>query len=128
MSIPIEYLVFKVHILKRCGLIILFVSVISLLFKQGSFALGCFFGGLISILIFSLLYKYVLTVRGLPLPQRKKFFIPRALLVYTIMGLTLFIAIKKGLPVFLGTATGLLSLKIAIFIEGFKKRECQPIN
>lgn len=128
MNAPVEYLVFKINILKKSSLIILFISVISLLFKQGPFALGCFFGGLISILIFSLLYKYVLVVRNLSLPQRKKFFIPRALLIYTIMGLTLFIAIKKGLPVFLGTASGLLSLKIAVFTEGLRKRECQLSN
>lgn len=125
MSIPIEYLLFKISILKKCSVIILLISAISILFKQGGFALGCFIGGFISIFIFLLLYKYVLVLKDLSPPQRKKFFIPRSLLIYAIMGLTLFIAIKKGIPVFLGTALGLLSLKLAIFTEVFKKRKCQ---
>jgi len=122
MNIPEDFLLFKITILKRCLLISLAVSLAALLLGQKGFALGAFIGGCMAICIFSLLSKYVLALGSLSSRQRKKFLIAKALLIYAIMGITLFIAIKKGLPVFLGTAAGLLSLKVAIFTtEVFRK-------
>ena len=128
MDVPLEYLVFKVTIFKRCAFIISVICVAALLLKQGGFAVGCFIGGLISVLNFSLLYKYVLALRGLSRQRRKRFLIPKSLLIYLIMGLTLFIAAKKGMPVFFGAAAGIFSLKIALFWEVFRGRECQAMN
>ena len=125
MDAPQDFLLFKISIIKRCLLIVLVVFFVSLLLGQEGFSLGVLIGGCLTICIFSLLAKYVLVLRDLSSRQRKRFLIPRALLIYAIMGITLFIAIKKGLPVFLGTAVGLLALKAAIFAEVFKKKTCQ---
>ena len=128
MQAPKEFLLFKITIFKRCLLILLAGCIASFVFRQGAFALGFFMGSLISMAIFSLLYRYILAAKDFSPRQRKKFLIPKALLIYVIMGITLFIAIKKGLPVFLGCAAGLLSLKIAIFAEAFKRKQCQLTN
>jgi len=122
MSVPAEYLVFKVNIYKKVLFITLAASLAALLLGQRGFATGFFIGGLLSMAIFSLLYKYVLALRNLALPRRKRFIMPRALLIYAIMGVALAIGIKKGIPVFIGTAAGLLSLKIAVFIQVFQER------
>jgi hypothetical protein len=127
-NVPVEYLAFKMTIFKRCLFIALIAVSISFLLGQKDFASGLIFGSLISLTIFSLLYKYVLALRGLNLPEKKRFIMPRALLIYMIMGITLFIAIKKGLPVFLGAACGIFSLKIAVFMELFRSRGCQATN
>jgi len=128
MDAPQGFLLFKISIIKRCLLIVLVASLASLLLGQEGFSLGVLIGGCIAICIFSLLSKYVLALGGLSSRQRKRFLIPKALLIYAIMGITLFIAIKKGLPVFLGTAAGLLTLKAAIFAEVFKKKTYQRMS
>jgi len=122
MDIPAEYLIFKINILKRIFLVTLAVSLGAMLFGQKGFALGFCVGGLLSIAIFSLFYKYVLAIRGLEPPARKRFIVTKALLIYFLMGLALFIGIKKGITVFLGTATGLFSMKLAVFIQVFQER------
>ncbi|NQT90987.1 MAG: hypothetical protein HQ558_07020 [Candidatus Omnitrophica bacterium] len=128
MSVPVEYLIFKVKILKRSFFIIAIVSVAAFLFRQSGFAFGFLVGGVMSVFIFQLLYKYVLALREISAGQRKKFLIPRALLIYLIMGVVLFIAIKKGMPVFIGAAAGLFSLKLVIFAEAFRGRSCQQAS
>ena len=127
MDTPIDYLMFKLSVLKRFGIIPL-VTIIALLLKQKGFALGFFVGGSIALAIFLLLYKYILSARRFLPTQRKRFLIPRALLVYLIMGLTLLIAIKKGLLVFFGAALGLFFLKVVMFMEIFKENKCQAAS
>lgn len=122
MNAPAEYLIFKINVLKRLFLLIPGVSISALLFGQREFALGFFIGGALSMAIFSLLYKYVLETRNFSAQRRKKFIISRSLLIYAIMGIALLIGIKKGIPAFLGTAAGLLSLKIAVFIQAFREK------
>jgi len=117
-----ELFLLKIGIFKKVFLIGAIVAVISFLAGAGRFATGFIAGGLISICIFSLLYKYVLAMRGLDAGARRKFIIPRALLVYAIMGITLFISIKKGMPVFLGAVLGMFSLKLAIFAQAFREK------
>ncbi|MFC1808225.1 hypothetical protein ACFL0T_07690 [Candidatus Omnitrophota bacterium] len=128
MNTPTDYIVFKITILKRSVLLIGVALLLALLSGNKGLAAGVLVGGLVSMAIFSLLYKYVLTLASLSMEQRKKFIIPRALLVYTIMGATLFIAITKGVAVFLGAAAGLFVLKIAIFLEIFKDKRCRAMN
>jgi len=128
MQPPQELLIFKITILKRCLLIISFACLAAFIFRQRDFAFGFLVGGLISMAVFSLLYKYVLAARSFSPLKRKKYLIPKALLIYVIMGAALFIAVKKGLPVFLGTAAGLLCLKAAIFAEVFKGKRCRVRN
>jgi len=122
MSIPANYYIFKINILKKIFLIILGVSLITLPLGQKDFFFGFLIGSLLSTAIFSLLYKYVIAINGLEPTKRKNFLITRSLLIYILMGLALFIGIKKGVPVFLGTAAGLLTLKMAIFIQVFRER------
>ncbi|MFH1848349.1 MAG: hypothetical protein ABH825_03940 [Candidatus Omnitrophota bacterium] len=122
MGIPAEYLIFKVNILKKTFLIASGVCLTALVFNQRGFALGFFVGGILSILIFSLLYKYVLELNDLSPSRKRSFLVPRSLLLSAIMGAALFIGIKKGLPVFFGTAAGILSLRISIFSETFKRK------
>ena len=122
MNIPTEYLTFKLNIFRKLFLFILGVCIISLLLRQKEFSTGFLVGGLLSAAIFSLLYKYVLDIRGFPLAKRKNFLIARSLLISLIMGAALFIGIKKGLHAFLGVAAGLVSLKIAVFTQAFQER------
>ena len=122
MNIPANYYIFKINILKKIFLIILGISLIALPLGQKGFFFGFLIGSLLSMAIFLLLYKYVIAINGLELAKRKNFLITRSLLIYILMGLALFIGIKKGVPVFLGTAAGLLTLKIAIFIQVFRER------
>ncbi|NQT94885.1 MAG: hypothetical protein HQ572_00390 [Candidatus Omnitrophica bacterium] len=128
MSVPLEYLLFKITIYKRVIFIVATISIVALLLRHGDFALGAVVGGLIAVAIFSLLYKYVLALRNIQIGQKGRFIIPRALMLYAIIGFTLFIAITKGLPVFLGAAAGIFSLKIAIFLELFRGERCQAAN
>lgn len=122
MNIPADYFIFKINILKKLILITLAVCLIAFLSGQRGFSLGFLVGGLLAMAIFSLLYKYVLALRNIQLPKRKKFIAARALLIFLLMGLALAIGIKKGLPVFFGTAAGIFSLKIAIFTQAFQEK------
>jgi len=122
MNVPAEYIIFKLNIFKKLFLFTLGACTISLLLRQKEFSAGFLMGGLLSAAIFSLLYKYALEIRGFPLAKRKTFLIARSLLISLIMGAALFIGIKKGLNTFLGTAAGLISLKIAVFAQAFQER------
>lgn len=121
-NIPAEYLIFKINVLKKIFLITIVIPFSALVIGQKAFAMGFCVGGFLSMAIFCLFYKYVLAIRGLEYPVRKKFIIAKALLIYFFMGLALFIAIKKGIHVFLGTVTGLFSLKLAVFIQTFQEK------
>jgi len=122
MSVPTEYLIFKMNILKKIFLLTGPICIITALIGYKGFSLGFLVGGLLSMAIFSLMYKYVLSMKGLPSSRRRIFIVPRSLIMYFLMGAALFIGIKKGIPVFLGTLTGLLSLKAAIYIQVFQER------
>ena len=122
MDVPPEYFIFKIHILRKVALITLGVCRVSVLLGRKDFALGFFFGGLLSLAIFSLLYRYVLMLRNFQPPKRKMFIMTKALALYFVMAIALFIGIKKGIPVFLGTALGILSLKAAIFMQVFQEK------
>lgn len=120
-TIPAEYLIYKVGILKKALFIILALSFASLFFLK-SFSLGFFVGALISMANFSLLSKYILKMRDLmrdfSIIRAKRFIVVRFLIMYFIMGLALFIGATKGIDAFLGTALGLLVIKFTIFIDG----------
>jgi len=122
MAVPTEYLVFKINILKKLLIATLFVSLSAFLIGQKGFSLGFIVGGLLAMAIFSLLYKYVLMLRNIELSKRKRFIVPRAFILIGIMAFALAIGIKKGVPVFLGTAMGVLLLKIVIFIQAFQEK------
>ena len=122
MNVPAEYLIFKINIYKKMLLAIAAISLTALFLGQKGFAMGFFVGGALALAVFSLLYKYVLTLRGLQPAGRKKFIIPRALLIYFIMGAALAIGMKKGIPAFLGTAAGIFALKVTIFIQAFQEK------
>ncbi|MFH1644909.1 MAG: hypothetical protein ABIB11_00650 [Candidatus Omnitrophota bacterium] len=117
MNIPPDYLCFKIKILKKLLLGIFVGGIAAFVFGYKGFCLGYIVGGFVAMSIFSLLYKYVLIARGLSLPKRKKFLAIRALILFFIMAITLFIAINKGLDVFLGAAAGMLLLKLVMFVE-----------
>ena len=121
MNVPPAYLIFKLNVLKKITVIIFGVCLVALFIGQRGFSAGFLVGGLLAAAIFSLLYKYVFAVRHIKLAKKKKFMITRALLIYALMGFALAIGIKKGLPVFLGLAAGLFSLKAAVLIQVFKE-------
>ena len=120
--VPKEYLIFKIQILKRVFLAAGVLSLTAFFIGQKGFSAGILVGGLVSISVFSLLYKYILDIRGFTAPRRKRVIISKYFIVYIIMAAALFIGIKKGLAVFLGVAAGLILLKIAIFTETFKTK------
>jgi len=122
MKIPEEYFIFKISVLKKILIITLVISTTALVLAQKGFALGFLTGGLLSGAIFSLLYKYVLQIRNFSVSKRKRFLLLRSFAIYAIMALALLIGIKKGIPAFLGTALGLLSLKAAVFMQAFGEK------
>jgi len=128
MNVPTEFLVFKIKLAKRCLLLCLVLSSVFLVLGRQGIAQGVFIGGIIAILVLSLLSKYILALRGVSALERRKFLIPRALGLYAIMGITLFIAIKKGIAVFLGAALGLLLLKLVVYLEVFTNKQCKVTN
>ena len=94
MAVPLDYFLFKMRVLKKSFVITLLLSFAAFLSGQKGFSSGAAVGGLISIAVFLLLYKYVLCLRGVSRARRKNFLIPRALFIYILVGLTLFIAIN----------------------------------
>ena len=113
---------FKINIFKKIILFIICICSITMLLGYRGFASGFLVGSLVSVAAFSLMYKYVLAMRGLSDSSRKRFIIPRSLAIYFLMGIALFIGIKKGIPTFLGTLMGLLSLKAAIYLQSFQEK------
>jgi hypothetical protein len=118
VSVPSEYVLYKISILKKSiGLLILSVAAAALLGHKGV-ATGLFFGGCVSILSFMRLYKYVLAIRETSGRQAKKFLAGRFLIIYLFAGITLFIALTKGPDVFLGAAAGLMLIRLCVFLDG----------
>jgi hypothetical protein len=122
MNVPEEYFIFKISILKKLILITIGLSTAAFFAGQRGFSAGILVGGLISAAVFSMLYKYVLRVRGISPSNKRAFLISRYLLIYGVMALTLLIGIKKGIGVFLGAASGLILLKVVIFWEGSRQK------
>jgi hypothetical protein len=115
-EIPVEYVIYRISILKRAVVTIAVVSVAMLFFMKGC-ALGFFVGGLIAMANFSLLSKYVVEMRNFPVARAKRYIIGKFLIQYLVMAVTLFIGATKGITVFAGTALGLLVIKAVIFQE-----------
>ena len=124
MSIPVEYVICKINILKKAVIAALAVLIVSLFFDRG-FSLGFFMGGCVALANFSLLSKYILQMRELSIKKAQRFIVSKFLFMYLIMGAALFIGKTKGLETFLGVAAGLLIIKIAIFLDGLGRKECQ---
>jgi len=116
-EIPIEYLVYKVTILKKALLIVATATLTGLFFDKG-FSAGFLVGGLISMANFSLLARHIARMRGFSIGRAKRYIIGKFLAMYVIMAATLFIAATKGMTVFAGAAVGLFAIKFAIFIDG----------
>jgi len=116
MSAPLEYIVYKINILKKAIVLISLVVVAAIFFNKG-FSLGFFIGGFLSLANFSLLSKHILQIRSFSVRKAQTFIILRFLLMYLIMASALVIGIHKGLATFFGVASGLLTIKICIFLE-----------
>ncbi len=115
-NIPIEYLIYKITIMKKSVFIMGVVCIGSILISK-EFSFGFLVGGLLSIANFSLLAKHILKMRELPVKNAKRYIITKFLLIYFIAAVALFIAATKGMGVFAGTAVGLITTKFAIFID-----------
>ena len=122
MNAPIEYVVFKISILKRALILLLPLLIVSVFLSRG-FALGFLMGGLISLANFSLLSKYILEMKDLTIKKAQRFIILRFLGMYLIMAAVLVIGITKSLVTFFGVALGLFLVKIVIFLERLIKRD-----
>ena len=121
MSVPAEYVICKINILKKGAIVMFGVLILSLFFDRG-FSLGFFMGGCIALANFSLLSKHILQMREFSIKKAQRFIVAKFLLMYLIMGLALFIGRTKGLPTFFGVAAGLLVIKIAIFLNSLARR------
>lgn len=124
-AIPVEYLIYKINIMKKAFLIIASVSLLMLFFSR-KFSLGFFVGGLISMANFSLLAGYIAKMRSFALNRAKRYIISKFLVMYLVMAITLFIGATKGMVVFAGTALGLLVIKMAIFSDGALVKYAKP--
>ena len=120
MSVPLEYIVYKINILKKAIVLISLVG-ISAIFLNKGFSLGFFIGGFLSLANFSLLSRHILQIRSFSLRKAQTFIILRFLLMYLIMAAALVIGIHKGLATFFGVAVGLLVIQIIIFLENLKR-------
>jgi|GEM_PF-3220434 len=116
-EIPIEYLVYRVNILKKAIFIMLIISLAAGFFSR-KFSIGFLMGGAVAMMNFSLLAGHIATMKGLAGKRAKSYIMGRFLVMYAVMALFLFVAITKGMYVFAGTALGLLVIKFAIFIDG----------
>jgi len=122
MNTPVEYLIYKINILKKC-LLLMAIGIVVGLFWNRNFSFGFFVGSFIAMANFSLLSKYVLRMREMPIKAAQRFIILRFLLMYMIMAAALFSAVKKDVTVFLAVALGLLIVKVVIFVDNFISRK-----
>ena len=116
---------YRSRIVRRAFLTVLTLMAGLMLAGQGQVAYGVFFGGLLSIIIFQLIFIKINFSQKLKESQPKKtftFFFIAYIIAYLIMAATLYVALKKGLPVFFGVATGLLVVKITIYIDGLMQK------
>lgn len=128
MNIPVEYLIYKINILKKC-LLLMAIGIVVGLFWNRNFSFGFFVGSFIAMANFSLLSKYVLRMREMPIKAAQRFIILRFLLMYMIMAAALFSAVKKDVTVFLAVALGLLIVKAVIFVDNFiSRKRCLQTN
>jgi hypothetical protein len=99
-------------------------------FWSKNFSWGFFLGSFISLANFSLLSKYVLKMKQMPIKAAQRFIISRFLLMYVIMAAALFAAVKKGLISFLAVALGLILVKIVIYLDNFisAKKVCLSVK
>jgi len=125
-EVPVEYLIYRINILKKTLFIVLAVSLSGLFFSR-KFSTGFFVGGALAMMNFSLLAGAVAKMRDFSVKSAKRYVISKFLIMYAIMALFLFIAIMKGLPAFIGTAIGLLSVKAAIFFDGVRVKHAKPL-
>jgi len=122
MNTPVEYLIYKINILKKC-LLLMAIGIVVGLFWNRNFSFGFFVGSFIAMANFSLLSKYVLRMREMPIKAAQRFIILRFLLMYVIMAAALFSAVKKDVTAFLAVALGLLIVKVVIFVDNFISRK-----
>ncbi len=115
-EIPLEYLIYRINILKKTLFITLAISLAGLFFSR-KFSTGFFVGGALAMMNFSLLAGHIARMRDFPVKAARRYIIGKFLIMYAVMAVFLFIAIMKGMPVFIGMATGLLSVKFAIFLD-----------
>ncbi|MBL7197308.1 MAG: ATP synthase subunit I [Candidatus Omnitrophica bacterium] len=127
MNAPVEYLIYKINILKKC-LLFMVIGIIVGLFWDKNFSFGFFVGSFIAIANFSLLSKYVLQMRDMSIKAAQRFIILRFLLMYVIMAVVLFSAVKKDMITFLAVALGLIIVKVVIFVDNFTKKQCLQVN
>ena len=122
MNVPVEYLIYKINILKKC-LLLMAIGIVVGLFWNRNFSFGFFVGSFIAMANFSLLSKYVLKMREMSIKAAQRFIILRFLLMYVIMAAALFSAVKKDVVVFLAVALGLVIVKVVIFVDNFISRK-----
>ena len=128
MNVPLEYLIYKINILKKC-LLFMAIGIVVGLFWNRNFSFGFFVGSFIAMANFSLLSKYVLKMREMSIKAAQRFIILRFLLMYMIMAVALFSAVKKDVMAFLAVALGLVIVKVAIFVDNFiSRKRCLQTN
>jgi hypothetical protein len=123
-TVPLDYIVYKITIMRRALFAMIAFCLAAMFFSRG-LAAGIVVGGLISIANFSLLAKYIIAMRGFSVAKAKQYIIGKFLVQYVIMAAALFIAATKGMDVFIGTAVGLLMVKVSLFLEMVVARYAQ---
>ena len=91
-EIPLEYLIYRINILKKAVFIILAVSLGGLFFSR-KFSIGFLVGGAIAMMNFSFLAKDIAAMRDFTLKKAKRYIISKFLIMYLVMALFLFVAI-----------------------------------
>ena len=124
-EIPIEYLIYRINILKKTLFIMLAISLVGLFFSR-KFSTGFFVGSALAMMNFSLLAGAIARMRDLSIKSARRYIIGKFLIMYAVMALFLFIAMMKGIPAFIGTALGLLSVKVTIFLDGALAKYAKP--
>ena len=119
-----EYRSFYIRIIKQHLISILIACAGATFFRQVNFAIGLLFGGILSILLFRMLYMQVGAVPHLKGQTKKKvftLFFAKYIVSYLIIAVFLFLAIRKDLWTFVGMSLGLLGIKMQLFLSGGSK-------
>ena len=85
--------------------------------NQQKLSLGLFAGGVLAAIVYKFLFDDILAINKLS----SSLFFFKYIISYSLIGLFLFIAFKRGLPVFVGMVVGLFGIKLQILLNRFYK-------
>ncbi len=100
---------------------ILLVTLLLFVFKFKNIASGLLLGGILSAIIFHQFYSAIRSLPFIHKTEGKKkvfgLFFLKYIVIYLVLAVFLFLAIKESIYFFIGMAIGLLDIKIQIFVH-----------